>query len=483
MSTKKARSRQGTRAQNRKAGPSPKARVRAPQTDDPVGALRGKTIALAVTGSIAAYKAPMVARLLIARGARVIPLMTASAMKFLGAETLSGLTNEPVYTDMWQSEYRGGELHVQLAAKADAIVIVPATADTMARIASGQASDLLSALLLSRRDIPVLLAPSMHPRMWAAAATKRNVAMLRSDGITLVGPVNGPVASGDIGEGRMAEPEAVAWATEKALANKDLAGKRILVAFGPTHEPIDPVRFLGNRSSGAMGLALVENAVMRGAEVVAVVGPSILLPSWVATNSVIRVLTAEEMATAVFDEAAKGFDVIVMAAAVADFRPKVQADRKVKKTEENREQVKKAGEADWTLELVQNTDILATLGAARAAGRGAGNRGDLKGKPVAVSHHEVVAVPAGLATALQKTVLVGFALETGTPKEVRAYAEGKLKKKQVDMVVANEATVALGTTSNHVCMVHRDGSSADALGDKSSVASAIWNEVLRRLFA
>jgi phosphopantothenoylcysteine decarboxylase / phosphopantothenate---cysteine ligase len=480
MGMKKARSRSGTREQSLKDSLTSR--------NDSMGTLRGKTIVLAVTGSIAAYKAPMVARLLIAKGARVIPLMTASATKFLGAETLSGLTNEPVHTDMWQSLHHGGELHVQLAAKADAIVIVPATADTMARIAGGQASDLLSALLLSRREIPVLLAPSMHPRMWAAAATKRNVATLTRDGIIMVGPVNGPVASGDIGEGRMAEPEAVAWATEKALATKDLAGKRILLAFGPTHEPMDPVRFLGNRSSGTMGLALFENAVMRGAEVFAVVGPSVTLPSWVSLNSVTRVMTAEEMASAVFNEAAKGFDAIVMAAAVADFRPSVRADRKIKKTDGEGPQTKPMGakptivvktNGDYTLELVQNTDILATLGALRAAGRLRDQASVTKGKPVAMSSREVRVVPAGLSAALQKTTLIGFALETGTPKEVRGYAEGKLKKKQVDMVVANEASAALGTLTNHVCIVHRDGSSVDASGDKSTVATAIWDEVLR----
>ncbi len=371
--------------------------------------LAGRTVALGVTGSVAAYKAVLVARLLVKAGATVVPILTRSAEKFVGAVTLTGITGEPARTDMWDPTF-AGELHVAIAARADLVAIVPATADVLARLAQGRADDLLTATALCARG-PVIAAPAMHPRMWEHPATQRNVEELaRMRRVELVGPVRGEVASGEIGMGRMAEPEAIASAIERALGPRDLDGKRIIVTAGPTHEPIDPVRFLGNRSSGAMGFAIAARAAARGATVVLVAGPvALATPPGVSRRDV---ESAEEMRRAVsvaLGDDLSLADALVMAAAVADFRPAARSAEKIKKDQ--------AAEA---LALEQNADIIAEIGAKRSGA---------------------------------SPVLVGFALETGDDGAVLAYAKNKLAQKRVDLVVANAAHESLGKATNRVAFV------------------------------
>ncbi len=396
---------------------------------------------LGVTGSVAAYKAVEVARLLSKAGATVEAVLTRSAARFVGPVTFSGITGRAVHEDMWDASFPG-ELHVALADRADCVLVVPATADALARFASGRADDLLAALVLSARG-PVLAAPAMHPRMWAHPATARNVATLRADGrVTLVGPVHGEVASGDVGLGRMADPETVVAAVGAALARaaggdavRDLLGLRVLVTAGPTHEPIDPVRFLGNRSSGKMGFALARVAAERGADVTLVAGPVAE-----ATPPGVRrldVTTAREMGAAidaVVGEAVGDVDLVVMAAAVADFRVEHPSDRKLKKA---------PGAPPPQLVLAQNPDLLARLGA-RRGGAGSG-----------------------------RAVLVGFALETGADAEIVAYGARKLADKRVDLVVANHADEALGRATNRVALVTHDGAVWLPEADKTTLAGRV----------
>ncbi|MEA2751545.1 MAG: phosphopantothenoylcysteine decarboxylase / phosphopantothenate---cysteine ligase, partial [Myxococcales bacterium] len=296
--------------------------------------LAGKTIALAVTGSIAAYKAVEVARLCIKAGAKVLPLMTTSARRFVGPVTLAGITGEPVATDMWDPAFPG-EMHVTIAARADALVIVPATADLIARLAQGRADDLVTATALCARG-PVLVAPAMHPRMWTHPATQKNIEELARQGrVTMIGPVEGLVASGESGIGRMVEPAEIVEAIARALrdetagsgtgtataVSRDLAGRKVVVTAGPTHEAIDPVRYLGNRSSGRMGFAIAGAAAARGADVTLVAGPvALATPNGVKR---IDVESAEQMQRALDDAMGADLanvDALIMAAAVADFR-------------------------------------------------------------------------------------------------------------------------------------------------------------------
>lgn len=404
--------------------------------------LKGKTVALAVTGSIAAYKAVLVARLLVQAGARVLPLMTTSATRFVGPVTLSGICGEAVATDMWDASF-AGEMHVHLADRADALLIVPATADVLARLAHGRADDLVTATALCARG-PVLAAPAMHPRMWGHPATTQNVATLRAQGrVTLVGPVRGPVASGDEGEGRMAEPSSIVQALAVALGGAvraDLAGRRVVITAGPTHEPIDPVRFLGNRSSGKMGFAIAARAQERGADVTLVAGPVALpTPPGVAR---VDVETADEMQRAlarILGADLLGADVLVMAAAVADYRPAKASRAKIKK---------EAGGLP-SIELAQNPDLLAGVGHAR------GDR--------------------------RAPVLVGFALETGDDDAVLAYAHKKLAAKKVDLVVANAAHQSLGLGTNRVAIVKEGQAAAFFDGDKTRVADRVLDAVVASL--
>jgi phosphopantothenoylcysteine decarboxylase/phosphopantothenate--cysteine ligase len=396
------------------------------------GRLAGTTVALCVTGSIAAYKAATLARLLRKEGARVVPVMTESARRFLGASTLSGITGEEVLVDMWTSS--AGEIHVSLGAAADAIVIAPATADVLARLAQGRASDLVTALVLcARADGHVLVAPAMHPRMWENPATKRNVKKLTKHGrIEVVGPAVGQVASGDEGAGRMSEPEEILEAVVLALTPKDMEGLSIVVTAGPTLEDMDPVRFLGNRSSGKMGFAIAARAAARGAKTTLVAGPvQLATPARVVR---VDVRSALEMQAALKKVAS--CDAIVMAAAVADHRFAKTSETKLKK-----------GAETESLEMVRNPDLLAEVGAMRAA------RKELR------------------------PILVGFALETGARAQIVAEARRKLREKKVDVVVANEARLAFGGDDNEISFVTENRDERLPRATKVDLADALLDRI------
>ncbi len=398
--------------------------------------LAGRTIALCVTGGIAAYKAVVVARLLLAAGAKVLPLLTHSGARFVGKVTLSGICGEPVVDDMWDPKF-AGEVHVAIADRADLVLVVPATADFLARLAHGRADDLVAALALVARS-PVLVAPAMHPRMWEHAATQRNVSTLARDRrVTFVGPVSGVVASGDVGMGRMAEPDAIVEAVMATLGPRaDLAHRHVVVTAGPTVEDLDPVRFLGNRSTGKMGFAVAAAAVARGAKVTLVTGPVILeTPRGVDRIDVRSALDMQAALDRVLGEALDGADALIMAAAVADYRAREIAEAKTKKA---------AGET-LTLDLVKNPDLLAGIGA-RRAGR-------------------------------TRPVLVGFAVETNDLVE---YAKKKRAQKRVDIVVGNLAAHGFGGDDDEVVIVS-EGAERALRASKRVIADAILDDVLGRL--
>lgn len=392
---------------------------------------RRPTIALAVTGSIAAYKSAEVARLLVKAGVRVIPLMTKSAEEFIGAATLSGLTGEPVLRTMWDPSFPG-EMHVSLAKDIDALLIAPATADVLARLASGRADDLVTALALVC-DKPVLVAPAMHPSMWAHPATRRNVAQLSSDGrVEWIGPVDGQVASGEQGVGRMHEPSVIAETALFAIGPRDLSGLRVVVTAGPTVEDVDPVRFLSNRSSGQMGFAIARRAAARGAEVTLITGPvhqetpprvkRVDVRSAIAMRGALWQALGPDLSHA---------DALVMSAAVSDHRPATPHATKQKK---------RPGVATPAIELADNPDLLAEIGQARAA---------------------------------KRPVLVGFAVETDTDDVLLAYARGKLVAKRVDLVVANHAKDSFGKGENRAFFVSAEGHDAQGTLTKEELADRI----------
>ncbi len=391
--------------------------------------LAGRTLVLAVTGSIAAYKAAHLARLLVKAGARVLPVMTRAATSFLGAATLAGITGQPVRVDMWDASV-AGELHVDLARAADLVILAPTTADTLARLRQGRADDLVSALVLCA-TCPVLLAPAMHPRMWAHPAVEDNVRALSSMGrVAWIGPEEGEVASRESGVGRMSEPEAILDRARELLAPGDLVGRRVVVTAGPTYEDVDPVRFLGNTSSGKMGFAVAARARARGAEVLLIAGPvSLDTPRGVERRDVRSALDMQREVAAALVSTAPPVRALVMSAAVADFRPRVRAGEKLKKNA--------AGVP--TLDLVENPDILAGVGAARA-----GNA----------------------------PLLVGFALETAEDRLLE-YARRKLVEKKVDLVVANLAGASLGRDTNRTLFVTASDPPVPREGTKRDIADRI----------
>lgn len=359
-----------------------------------------------MTGGIAAYKSVHLARLLMAAGASVQAVLTESATRFVGADTFSGLTGIPAHVSLWE---RPGEvLHVRMAHEADMVIIAPATANVIAKLSHGIADDLLTATMLEAR-CPILVAPAMHTGMWEHPATRGNASILQARGVHFVGPKTGALAHGDEGVGRMAEPETIfATAAELAGARHDLAGRRVLITAGPTFEPIDAVRFLGNRSSGKMGVALAAEAAARGGDVTLVLGPgTVPAPAGVRT---VNVTTAQEMRDAVL-AAFPETDVVIMAAAVADFRPKAATANKIKKE-------------DGTPELIlePTPDILSELGRTRT-----------------------------------RQVLVGFAAETS---DVEAAGREKLRRKGVDLLVANlvgrEGT-GFGSDTNEAAILSATG--------------------------
>lgn len=391
------------------------------------GVLSGRRILLGVTGGIAAYKAAYLVRLLTQAGADVTVVMTPAALRFIGADTFAALTHHPVHSDVF--EQPEAVLHVRLAREADAALVAPATANVLARLAHGLADDLLTSTLLEA-TCPLVLAPAMHSGMWEQPATQANLATVAERGATIVPPGVGPLAAGDEGPGRMAEPEAIVSALVEALAaGQDLAGRGILVTAGPTHEPIDAVRFIGNRSSGKMGFAVAAEAARRGARVTLVAGP-VALPDPPRVE-VLHVETSAEMAAVVFEHY-ESVDAVVMAAAVSDFRPDRAAQGKVKKD---------AGSLE--LKLEQTVDILATLGKEK-----------------------------------ENQVLVGFAAETDN---VVREGRRKLIEKNLDLLVANEvgrAGTGFGSEANRAAILAATGDDVD-LRDwtKAELARAICDRL------
>lgn len=397
--------------------------------------LRDKHILLGVAGGIAAYKAVQVAHDLTKAGAKVDVLMTSAATRFVTPLTFQALTHRPVHTDIfeaWTEDFQG---HVTLAHQADAALIVPATADMLAKLAHGLADDVIGLTLLSC-TAPLLLAPAMESNMYAHPATRQNLATLIERGATVVEAEYGVLASGAMGWGRLAEPDQIVAAVKLMLGRKEgtLVGQRLVVTAGGTQEPLDPVRYIGNRSSGQMGYALAQAALWRGATVTLISGPVRLEPPYGV--HFIGVQTAREMEKAVhaaLDADAHGqrADVLIMAAAVADYRPTQVSDHKIKKT----------GNA-LHLELEINPDILAGLNA---------------------------------QPSLENLLRVGFAAETD---DLLRNAEKKLVSKNLDLIVANEAVSSIGAPDNEVTLIERGGKQTPLHRlPKAQVAEAILDKV------
>jgi len=390
--------------------------------------LEGRRVVLGVSGGIAAYKAVEVCRRLGDAGALVSPVLTPDALRFVGALTFSAVAAEPARTSLWDAPEPSP--HTTLGRRADLVVVAPATARVLAAYATGLSDDLLVATLLATRA-PVVLCPAMHTEMWESPAVQANVGILRGRGVTIVDPGEGHLAGGDVGVGRLAEPDDIVATCAAVLGRTaDLAGLRVVVTAGGTREPIDPVRYVGNRSSGKQGHALADEAAARGATVTLVTTTSRPVAAGI---EVVRVETAEEMEQAVTSRSDTS-DIVVMAAAVADFRPKTVADAKLKKAD---------GVPDVILE--PTPDILAGLGRRK--------------RP--------------------EQTLVGFAAETG---DVVAAATDKLVRKGLDLIVANDVSapgVGFGHDTNAVAILGPSGMRQDVpLSDKRAVARAVLDAVV-----
>jgi len=390
-------------------------------------------VVLGVCGGIAAYKSCELLRLFTESGHSVRVVPTAAALKFVGAPTWAALSGRPVATEVFHDAHEVP--HVRIGRHADLVVVAPATADMLAKAAHGIADDLLTNTLLTA-TCPVVFAPAMHTEMWENPATQANVALLRSRGFVVIEPAVGRLTGADTGKGRLPDPQSIFEVARHTLAGKhDLAGRRVVVTAGGTREPLDPVRFLGNRSSGKQGYALARTAVARGARVTLIAANVTL--SDPAGAEIVRVGTTEELRKAAL-EAFSSADVIVMAAAPADFRPAVVAAKKIKKTDSG---------TPPTIELVTNPDIAAELGAAKRPGQ----------------------------------LLVAFAAET---HDALANARGKLVRKRADLIVINEVGVdrVFGADSNTVTLLDAAGGTT-VLGElpKDDVADAIWDAIVMRL--
>jgi phosphopantothenoylcysteine decarboxylase/phosphopantothenate--cysteine ligase len=402
---------------------------------EPPSPLSGRRVTLCVTGSIAAYKAAALLRLLRRAGASVEVVLSRAALEFVGPATFQGLNAKPPLGELFDRDH-GGELHVDLAKNSDAIVIAPASADCLARLATGRADDLIAAIALSAR-CPILVAPAMHPNMWGHPATQRNVATLGGDGVRFVGPVDGEVASGDRGLGRMAEPEQIALELSRLFSGGPLSGRRIVVTAGPTLEALDPVRALSNRSSGKLGFALAERARARGAEVTLIAGPvSLPTPPGVRRVDVESALSLQRALWDALGPDLSKADALIMAAAVADYRPKAVSDSKLKRS------------GALTLELEPNPDLLAEIGARRTAAR---------------------------------PVLIGFALETDTDEKIVESAREKLTKKRVDLVVANHAAESIGRDDIRITLVGPDTAAPFGPVPKAEAAERLLDWLVARL--
>src|SRR5687768_14877281 len=398
-------------------------------------------IALGVTGGIGAYKAVEIARGLQKNGHEVVAVMTKSAERFVGPLTFEAITRREVITDQWKAGANADIEHISIASSIDLLLVAPATANTIGKFANGLADDFLSSLYTATRA-PVLLAPAMNTNMFDHPAVAKNLDTLMARGVHMVDPGSGYLACGWIGKGRLAEPEDVVEAAEKILRQRHdppkplgeggLKGRRILITAGPTFEDIDPVRFVGNRSSGRMGYAIAAEALRRGATVTLVTGPTHLAPPHGA--DVVKVRSAAEMHSAVMERAA-GRDVVIMSAAVADYTPVESSPQKVKKSD-----------GPLTISLTRTKDILGDLGT--------------------------------LPSRQQRLpVLVGFAAET---KDVLSYAQEKLKQKRVDLIVANDvsrADAGFDVDTNAVTLVTAGGAEELPLQAKTAVAAKILDRV------
>jgi len=424
------------------------------------GGARAARIVLGVSGGIAAYKACLLLRLLTESGHDVRVVATEAALRFVGEPTWAALSGHPVATKVWDDVHEVP--HVRLGREADLVVVAPATADLLARAAHGRADDLLTATLLTA-TCPVLLAPAMHTEMWQHPATRHNVALLRERGTIVLDPAVGRLTGADSGPGRLPEPEAIAAVARRLLARglpsrgpattpsgdqvADLAGRHVVVSAGGTREPLDPVRFLGNRSSGLQGYALAAAAVARGAKVT-LVAANVALPDPAGVD-VVPVGTARELQERVVAAAGSGADVVVMAAAVADFRPVGVAEHKIKKSDD-------AADAP-VVHLVRNPDVLADLVARRRSGG-----------------------PA-------PRVIVGFAAETGDAAgDVLHHARAKLARKGCDLLVVNDVSggKVFGRAESAVTLLTPDAAGGPAragepvAGGKDEIADAVWDAVV-----
>ena len=392
--------------------------------------LAGKRILLVIGGGIAAFKALELIRLIRKEGGTVTPVLTKAAREFVTPLSASALAAQKVYTDLFDLTDEAEMGHIELSRSADLIVVAPATADLMAKMAGGHADDLASTLLMAT-DAPVLVAPSMNVRMWLHPANQRNIATLEADGIRRIGPDEGDMACGEFGPGRMAEPQAILAAIVEYLADGPLKGRHVLVTSGPTSEPIDPVRYLANRSSGAQGTAIAQALAGLGARVTFITGPATVPPPEGVT--VIKIETAQDMLNAV--QATLPADVAVFAAAVADWRVTSASDSKMKKD---------GSGSPPTLELTENPDILATISQLE------------KGRP---------------------KLVVGFAAETD---DVIEHATAKRERKGCDWIVANDVspeTGIMGGVENAVTVIDDNGADSWPRATKDQVARRLAQRI------
>jgi len=395
-----------------------------------MSAVRGKQIVLGVTGCIAAYKAAELVRQIVKRGGHVQVVMTAHAREFVGPLTFQALSAQPVVTGLFTLFEEREIGHIALAQKADALLVAPATANCIGKVASGIADDMLSTVIMATRA-PVLFAPAMNVHMWENPTVQNNVLTLKNLGYHIIDPGAGELACGEAGAGRLADLDDILDALAGSLAPRDFAGRRVLITAGPTREHLDPVRFISNPSTGKMGFALARAFGQRGASVTLISGPTALIPPRAATY--VPVVSAADMAAAVQQHAEQA-DIVVKSAAVADYRPVQRSAQKIKKSE-----------ARLALELERTTDILAMLGAHKG-----------------------------------RRILVGFAAET---EEVLAHAREKLKRKNLDMIVANDvgrAGVGFGADENQATIMLADGSCQTLpVMSKDELAHAIVDAIAR----
>ena len=378
---------------------------------------RQKRIVLGITGGIAAYKAAELVRLFVKDGVEVQVVMTEAACGFITPATMQALSGRAVFTDMWDGRIADNMAHIELSRGADAIVVAPATTDFLAKLANGLADDLLSTLCVAR-ECPLMVAPAMNRQMWQNAATQRNVAQLRKDGVAILGPGSGEQACGEVGMGRMLEAEEIFEAVMSALQPKLIAGKKVLITAGPTFEAIDPVRGITNRSSGKMGYSIARAALDAGAQVTIVSGPvSLAAPTGARIE---RVEGANEMFEAV-KKHAKAADIFIAVAAVADYRVAKTSKQKIKRTDDN-----------LTLTLVPNPDILAW----------------------------VAALP-------KPPFCVGFAAES---QKLTEFADAKRRRKKVPLMVANLAQEAIGADDNQITLLDDSGTHTLPRATKTEVA-------------